>query len=125
MSHQNIYDFINENTINREVRASYNSSNYIIDYIPNNYLNELHNVIDRYYINIINYELNTDIADPISFTSDPKFIGEQCSICWDNVETVETMAVTKCSTKPHIFHKSCILSWTTKSSSCPNCRCPL
>lgn len=133
MAQQNIYQFINEYDIFNGVRASYNSSINTIDNSRNNYINQINYIhdINELVINYINYNnFYTELhhhreKKSITFTSDPKFIGEQCSICWDNVENLETMAVTKCSSKPHIFHKNCILSWTKTSSSCPNCRSPL
>jgi hypothetical protein len=131
MAHDNIYQFINRYNINDEVRASYNSSITIINNTINNtFINYINEIYERdnyiiYYTNIVNDGIHSCSEEPISFTSDPKYIGEQCTICWDNVENLETMAVTKCRTKPHVFHKSCILSWTKKSSSCPNCRCTL
>jgi hypothetical protein len=127
MAQQNIYQFINEYDINNGVRASYNSIINIIDNSLYNYINEInHNYnstnSDTNIFNNINNEIHTDREEPITFTSNPELIGEQCSICWDNVENLETMAVTKCSSKPHVFHKSCISAWTRTSSSCPNCR---
>ena len=135
MAQTNIYQFINEYDINSEVRASYNSNSDIIDNSSTNYINIMnnYNYIDIHIINyMLNYTYNnfnddipTHTQDTITFHSDPAFIGEQCSICWDNVENLESMAVTKCRSKPHVFHKSCITSWTKNSSSCPNCRCHL
>ena len=140
MSHENIYQFINEYNINNEVRASYNSIINIIDNSANNLINEIdyrNNIInpiyyDTYIINNIldrfSQTLNNQTpyrVEPITFTSDAAYIGEQCSICWENVESIETMALTKCVAKPHVFHKICIKTWVQSSASCPNCRCQL
>jgi hypothetical protein len=103
--------------IDNSVRARY-------DIYLNN--NSIYNINERYYnynslFNFINgYQGVAESA--ITFATDMKYVGEQCSICWENVENVETMAVTKCSTQPHVFHKDCINKWMSHSSSCPNCR---
>jgi hypothetical protein len=140
MSQQYIYQFINEYNINNEVRASYNSIINTIDYPANNVINEIHyrnNIVNPIYYDtyIINNILDRFSrtrnnqtpfrAEPITFTSNAAFIGHQCSICWENVESIETMALTKCPTKPHVFHKNCINTWIQSSASCPNCRCQL
>ena len=103
------------------VRARYDT------HINNYYINNDNQIINS---NIINYNSifnfingSRGVAERrVMFTADAKYIGEQCSICWENVENVETMAVTKCSTQPHVFHKNCINKWSSHSSSCPNCR---
>lgn len=52
-----------------------------------------------------------------------KAIGEDCSICNEALTEKNyfeaLLLKTSCS---HIFHKSCIESWTKKSSTCPLCR---
>ena len=126
------------NIIDNGVRASYNTrlhdiNNNIINTSYNiNNINDRYNNIDYRYINIINnriINLFNNITIPISttitFTSDPKYIGTQCSICWENVENVETMAMTKCGVQPHVFHRQCINTWTQTSHTCPNCRAHL
>ena len=45
---------------------------------------------------------------------------EKCPICWEALDTLEDMAVaTRCK---HVFCKDCILSWVSKSQTCPVCR---
>ena len=131
MAESNINNFIYDNG----VRASYNSR---LHYINNNIINTSYNINDRYnnidyrYINIINnriinlfINITIPISTTIAFTSDPKYIGTQCSICWENVENIETMAVTKCGDQPHVFHQQCINTWAQTSHTCPNCRAHL
>jgi hypothetical protein len=108
-------------TINLDINLlEYNDINYehinrLNDYIYYNVINN--NMIYNYlYQDIIIQSHN------IEFTTDTIYIGETCSICVECVENVETMAVTKCQHKPHVFHKACISKWTEKSHKCPNCR---
>ena len=42
-------------------------------------------------------------------------IHEECSICLSNEVNIHT----KCG---HYFHLKCIISWSRKVDSCPNCR---
>ena len=121
------------NIIGNEIRASYNSNinnSIIISYNYNSYINDI-NLDYIYNLININNQLNlndhtTRSREPsITFRSDTKYIGEQCSICWENVENIETMAITNCNSIPHVFHRECIQSWTQRSSTCPNCRCKL
>jgi len=119
MSNRNLYNFINNNNYEYGVRATYNT-NIIQPYIYiNNYIiPENNNLLTNWeYINI-----NIPTTPTLRFTSHPKYIGTQCSICWENVENIETMSVTNCNIIPHVFHKSCIQTWTLQSSTCPNCR---
>lgn len=119
MNTNNLYTLNNNNNLNINT-IEYNDINnqYIdrlSDYIYYNAINN--NMIYNYlYQDIIIQSHN------IEFTSDPIYIGETCSICVECVENVETMAVTSCSHKPHVFHKACISKWTEKSHKCPNCR---
>jgi hypothetical protein len=122
--------------IGNEIRASYNSNSYNSIIISYNYNSNINNISINYtnldYIyNIINNQiiLNDDITrsrEPsLAFKSDTKYIGEQCSICWENIENIETMAITNCNSIPHVFHTECIQTWAKRSSTCPNCRCEL
>jgi hypothetical protein len=124
MTESNINNFIYDNS----VRASYNSRLHDINYNIYNFINPINN----YNINVINnriinlyINIDTPISTTITFTSDPKYIGAQCSICWENVENIETMAVTKCGDQPHVFHQQCINTWAQTSHTCPNCRAHL
>ena len=119
MSHSNLYNFINNNIYEYSVRATYNTNiNPPYTYINNYIIPEYNNLLtNSEYINI-----NIPATPPLRFTSDPKYIGTQCSICWENVENIETMSVTNCNIIPHVFHTACIQSWTLRSSTCPNCR---
>jgi hypothetical protein len=102
---------LNYINIERNIDINFNS------YITNNVIN---NLINNYlYQDII---INDNKTREITFTTDPKYVGEICSICVECIENVETMAVTRCSHKPHVFHKACISKWTEKSHKCPNCR---
>jgi len=110
MNTNNLYTINNNNLFLNTIQY-----NNITDYIYNNAINN--NMIYNYlYQDIIIHSHN------IEFTSNPIYIGETCSICVECVENVETMAVTSCSHKPHVFHKACITKWTEKSHKCPNCR---
>ena len=106
-----------------------NVQNYQLNYINierNNNINFNNNIYNGVINNIINnYYLYQNIIIPdkesreITFTTDPVYVGEICSICVECLENVETMAVLCCS---HVFHKACISKWTEKSHKCPNCR---
>ena len=132
MTESNINNFIYDNG----VRASYNSRLHYIDNNIYDFINpindyNINDITDR-YINVINnriinlyINIHTPIGTTIAFTSDPKYIGTQCSICWENVENIETMAVTKCGDQPHVFHQQCINTWAQTSHTCPNCRANL
>jgi len=134
MAQSNINNFIDDYGI----RASYNTrlhnidNNIITNRYFNNIINDRYNIINDRYNNIINnriinsyINIPNPIVIPITFTCEPKYIGSQCSICWENVENIETMAVTRCGDQPHIFHRQCINTWTQKSHTCPNCRAHL
>ena len=134
MSSQNIYQFINE--YNNEIRASYNSRIDIINNIQNNYFNnieDINNQINSIYNNsypYINFLIsnntyaynNRQIQENPVFNSDAIYIGKECSICLECVDSIETMAATNCSSGTHVFHKNCINNWLLRSNSCPNCR---
>lgn len=117
MNTNNLYEINNMNT------ADLNTINIEYNHIMNQYIDRLGDYI--YYNAIINNYIYQYIVIPIhklEFTSDPLYIGEICSICVECVEDIETMAVTSCAHKPHVFHKACISKWTEKSHKCPNCR---
>ena len=46
-------------------------------------------------------------------------INNTCSICYQKLENIEDMIVTKCK---HVFHKICLNIWFEKKSKCPLCR---
>lgn len=49
-----------------------------------------------------------------------KIRGESCPICFEEMDNMEEMVVaTSCR---HVFCKSCIVRWATKSKTCPVCR---
>jgi len=122
------YNYANNyNYASNYIDVPYYSSNY--NYANNynyvNYINPLINIDVNAITNIYYELLGIPIKTEIAFTTDSRYIGEQCSICWENVENIETMAVTKCSERPHVFHQACIRTWTATSNTCPNCRAHL
>lgn len=139
MSYENIYQFINE--YNNEIRASYNSRIDIINNnlanFENNYFNNIEDLNSQInsiynnsypYINILisnytyAYNNNRQRQENPVFSSDAIYIGKECSICLEQVDSIETMAATNCSSGTHVFHKNCINNWLLRSNSCPNCR---
>lgn len=48
--------------------------------------------------------------------------GKRCSVCLEDFEAREEVAVTPCR---HMFHGECIVPWVTKEGSCPVCRSAL
>jgi hypothetical protein len=134
MSQSNIINIIDNNFVRASYNTRLNNINNIYNFINPTYninINDIYDINDR-YINTINnriinlyINITTPISTTITFTSDPKYIGTQCSICWENVENIETMAVTKCGDRPHVFHQQCINTWTQTSHTCPNCRTQL
>jgi hypothetical protein len=98
------------NYINVERHITYDFNSYITTNVINNLIN------NYFYQDIIIPDIP---SKEITFTTDPKYVGEICSICVECVENVDTMAVSSCS---HVFHKACISKWTEKSHKCPNCR---
>ena len=51
-------------------------------------------------------------------------LGNQCSVCYDNFETKETMLViSKCN---HVFHEKCVNRWKESGGANRNCdKCPI
>ena len=45
----------------------------------------------------------------------------ECSICLENIDLYDddSLTLTKCN---HLFHKSCLNEWKTRSVYCPLCR---
>ena len=66
---------------------------------------------------------NVDYADMLnrsaSASSIPGAVGQQCSICLDNICEENTVIKLDCN---HIFHGQCISQWLSENSSCPLCR---
>src|SRR5690606_40689934 len=58
---------------------------------------------------------NIEYTDILNYT-------DKCPICRSSCEEDPDFIKIKCN---HIFHKSCILQWTKKSTSCPMCRIEL
>lgn len=82
-----------------------------------NYFNNNTNILNNY---IIYYNV---IKSPNRFLDpDQKYLGHECSICQENVDSLDTMSITNCGTNPHVFHKDCINAWILRASTCPNCR---
>lgn len=93
----------NENFINIQNYFNYNyNTNFLNNYII-------------YYNNVI--KSPSRFLDP-----DQKYLGHECSICQENVDSLDTMSITNCGTNPHVFHKDCINAWILRASTCPNCR---
>lgn len=44
---------------------------------------------------------------------------EECSICLVDFETNDSVVSLKCN---HLFHKTCIVEWSSHKAECPNCR---
>lgn len=53
---------------------------------------------------------------------------ENCSICLDMLGNDPALLVNTCSSNEkivHTFHKTCLATWMSRSSTCPLCRGPL
>lgn len=44
---------------------------------------------------------------------------DECSICLVDFETNDSVVALKCK---HLFHKTCIVEWSSHKAECPNCR---
>jgi hypothetical protein len=52
-----------------------------------------------------------------------RHLTQQCSICFDNVGSTNTI-YTKRLSCGHAYHVECILNWFVTSNECPICRAP-
>ncbi len=87
------------------------------------------NTPDYFQIRELAQHLVGDLDNPLSkpapeitivATALAKKRKDNCPVCWDTLDDLETMAVaTKCK---HVFCKDCILSWVAKKQTCPVCR---
>jgi len=82
------------------------------------------NIFYNYYINIDNYNINTDgfIFDSIKIEDESEVINKDCSICIEQLKVVgNSVCKLECN---HYFHEKCLTEWltTTTNKSCPNCR---
>jgi hypothetical protein len=54
-----------------------------------------------------------------SYLADDTSIGEQCSICLDEIEAGSSILKLSCE---HVYHSACIIRWYTENNTCPICR---
>ena len=90
--------------------------NDINDMKKNSYYNNLLNDFNKFYSKC--EELKEDSISKMNKIMKDN-INNTCSICYQKLENIEDMIVTKCK---HVFHKICLNIWFEKKSKCPLCR---
>ena len=90
--------------------------NDINDMKKNSYYNNLLNDFHKFYSKC--EELKEDSISKMNKIMKDN-INNTCSICYQKLENIEDMIVTKCK---HVFHKICLNIWFEKKSKCPLCR---
>ena len=50
-------------------------------------------------------------------------IPQTCSICCEDYQKDDEIAISSNKNCPHVFHHSCILQWLMDNDDCPMCRC--
>jgi hypothetical protein len=79
----------------------------------------------NYFIDTITFGRRTVVTSPTPiefehYSYEPKEGKcEECSICLVDFETNDDVVSLKCN---HLFHKTCIVEWSSHKAECPNCR---
>jgi hypothetical protein len=123
-----IAEIISKYTIKDCVRVIMDRGDFHHAYLE--YSNRTHGIIDTsdkenfhrelafYYVDEI---VNMKFDERYSECCSGHKTSVECSICLENIDLYDddSSTLTKCN---HLFHKSCLNEWKTRSAYCPLCR---
>ena len=80
------------------------------------------NAIEQEENDVQSQGLNTETIQAFKiFTTDESHVGDQCSICMEDVDVGRRMRRLTCDGQ-HYFCQECIEGWFAKHNTCPLCR---
>ena len=92
--------------------------------------NETADRLENIFMNFLEQQENEDQQNGLTlrkirsfklFTTDESYVGDQCSICMEDIDVGRRMRRLTCDGQ-HYFCKECIEGWFAEHNTCPLCR---